>query len=66
VLVGTYRDDQILFVNGPGRNTFSVLRLYHKSFMLTVARGVIGYSRPHKVVIDHLRRLLVLDQLAHG
>jgi len=71
-IVSVYQDDSVIIIYGPGHATFSVrrrrrnLRDSSASAILVVIRGELVHSWPSKPIIDHLHRIMILDQLARG
>jgi len=71
-IVSVYQDDSVIIIYGPGHATFSVRRHVRNSrnnspsSVLVVVRGDLVHSHPSKPIIDHLHRIMILDQLARG
>jgi hypothetical protein len=66
LLIQRYEDSKVIIVFGPGRSNLTVIGKNPARQILTVLLGHVVVSFPHKSIIDRLKRLMVLDQLARG
>jgi hypothetical protein len=59
-----FRDNVVALTFNPSVGNIVLFREEPQTFLLIVEHGKVMLFRPHSEIVDHFRRLTVLDQLA--